>query len=355
MTSVSATAARGYRGAYPEVVAVLLVTDPRFLEHDTGPGHPERPARLDAVLAGLQSADLGQALVPTAPRPATREELARVHPDPYLDAVESFCAEGGGHLDADTAVSARSWEAAVLAAGSGPAAIEALDRGEADAAFLAVRPPGHHATTRRPMGFCLLNNVAVAAAALADRGERVLVVDWDAHHGNGTQDAFYADGRVLYVSLHQSPLYPGTGRIDETGEGPGAGATVNFPLPPGATGDTYLAAVDEVIVPAAEAFRPTWVLLSAGFDGHRADPLTDLGLSAGDFADLAERVGGLVPAGQRLAFLEGGYDLAALGASAAACVAALAGARYRPEPATSGGIGLPVVEAVRLRRERSGV
>ncbi|MDQ3757460.1 MAG: hypothetical protein M3394_06405, partial [Actinomycetota bacterium] len=184
------------------------------------------------------------------------------------------------------------------------------------------------------------------------RGERVLVVDWDAHHGNGTQDAFYGDGRVLYVSLHQWPLYPGTGRLDEAGAGAGAGCTINFPLPPGATGDTYLAAVDEVIEPAAAEFAPTWVLVSAGFDAHRADPLTDLGLSAGDFADLTVRVAGLAPAGRRLVFLEGGYDLAALGASSAACVAALAGATYRPEPPTSGGIGRTVVEAVRLRRER---
>src|SRR5439155_14320787 len=235
----------------------------------------------------------------------------------------------------DTSASRGSWLAAQLGAGAGLDAITRLDAGEADAAFCAVRPPGHHATPRRPMGFCLLNNIAIAAAALADRGEKVLIVDWDAHHGNGTQDAFYADGRVVYVSMHEYPLYPGTGRLDETGLGAGAGATVNLPFPAGATGDTYRAAIDEVVVPIAERFSPTWVLLSAGFDGHRADPLTGLGLSAGDYGELTRRVVELVPAGRRLVFLEGGYDLDALAASAGACVAALAGESRQPEPPTS--------------------
>ena len=159
------------------------------------------------------------------------------------------------------------------------------------------------------MGFCLFNSAAVAAAALAERGERVLIVDYDAHHGNGTQDVFWEDGQVVYVSLHQYPMYPGTGGLTEVGDGPGRGATVNFPLPAGATGDVYLAAIDEVIVPLAESFDPTWLLLSAGFDAHRADPLTDMGLSAGDYATMTARLAALVPAGRRIAFLEGGYDL----------------------------------------------
>jgi acetoin utilization deacetylase AcuC-like enzyme len=168
------------------------------------------------------------------------------------------------------------------------------------------------------------------------------------HHGNGTQDIFYSDNRVLYVSMHEFPLYPGTGRLDETGAGDGEGTTVNLPFPAGTTGDAYLAALDEVVIPVAERFAPTWVILSAGFDGHRADPLTDLGLTSGDFADLTVRVAALAPAGHRLAFLEGGYDLDALARSAGACVAALAGASYRPETATSGGPGRSVVEAAAL-------
>src|SRR5437899_6485344 len=175
------------------------------------------------------------------------------------------------------------------------------------------------------MGFCLVNNVAVRAAALAERGERVLSVDWDAHHGNGTQDVFYADDRVVYVSMHQFPLYPGTGRVDDVGSGAGAGATVNLPFPPGTTGDVYLGAVDEVLLPLAESFRPTWLIVSAGFDAHRADPLTDLGLSAGDFADLTARVTALVPPGRRIRFREVGYDQGALRAPTSAIPATLLG------------------------------
>jgi acetoin utilization deacetylase AcuC-like enzyme len=195
------------------------------------------------------------------------------------------------------------------------------------------------------MGFCLVNSIAVTAAALADRGERVAIVDWDAHHGNGTQEAFYADPRVLYASLHQSPLYPGTGRVEETGGGAGVGSTINVPVPPGTTGDVYLAAIDELVGPAIERFGATWVLVSAGFDAHRADPLTDLGLTAGDYADLTRRVAGLVPAGRVVAFLEGGYDLDALAGSAAAFIGALVDEPFRPEASTSGGPGRSAVDA----------
>lgn len=334
-------------------MTVLLATHPRFLDHETGGHHPERPARLRAVEAGIAAAGLDGAIEPLTVRPAGRVDLERVHPAALLDALSSFCANGGGEIDPDTVAGSASYEVAELAAGAGLAAIERLDQGGADAAFLAVRPPGHHATARRSMGFCLINNVAVAAAALAERGERVLIVDWDAHHGNGTQDVFYADPRVAYLSLHQFPLYPGTGRLAETGTGAGAGFTVNVPLPPGTPGDTYRVAFDEVIAPFATRFDPTWVLISAGFDAHRADPLTDLRLTAGDFADLTERVMGLAPAGRRLVFLEGGYNLDALASSAGACVAALAGVRYRPEEPSTGDRGVDAVHAARATHHLS--
>ena len=207
------------------------------------------------------------------------------------------------------------------------------------------------------MGFCLLNNVAITAAALADRGERVLIVDFDAHHGNGTQDIFLADPRVLYVSFHEWPLYPGTGRHDEVGSGPGEGTTLNVPLPAGATGEHYLAALDRVVAPVVAAFDPHWVLVSAGFDAHRADPLTGLALSAGDYPLITERVLALAPPGRSVVFLEGGYDLDALRDSVAATLPVLVGERPGPvaEAPTSGGPGGRMVEVVEeFWRERRG-
>ena len=315
---------------------MLLVASPATLEHDPVPGHPEQPERQRAVLRGAATLALGHALSTVEPRAATLDELAAVHHPGYVDALRRLCSSGGGWIDGDTAAGPSSWAAATVAAGAGLEAVARLQAGEADAAFCAVRPPGHHATPRRPQGFCLLNNVAVTAASLAGAGERVLVVDIDAHHGNGTQDAFWDDPRVAFVSFHQWPLYPGTGALGETG-GPGApGLTVNVPVPPGTEGDAYRAAVDEILVPLVERFEPTWLLLSAGFDAHRHDPLTNLGLTSGDYADLTARLAALVPAGRVVAFLEGGYDLDALERCTAATLAALAGHDHRPEPATSG-------------------
>ena len=335
---------------------LLVATDPDFAHHDTGRGHPERVQRLAAAVAGVGAADLGDAVVDLAPREATIAELARVHPAEYLEALERFCAAGGGDIDPDTRASAGSWRAGRLAAGAGLAAVEALRRGEGVAAFCAVRPPGHHALATRPMGFCLINNVAVTAAALVEAGNRVLIVDWDAHHGNGTEAIFWDEPRVLYVSTHQyGGVYPGTGALCDTGGAGAPGATLNLPFPAGTTGDVYLAALDEVVAPAVERFAPDWVLVSAGYDAHRADPLTNLGLSAGDFADIARRVAAYAPAPGRLVlFLEGGYDLEALTASVGASLAGILEHPFRPEPATAGGPGAGVVEAAIRQREALG-
>jgi acetoin utilization deacetylase AcuC-like enzyme len=326
---------------------LLVATDPRFEAHVAGGHHPERPERLHAVLTGLENGAEPGAIVRLEPRQASADEMARVHDASYLERLEAFCAAGGGKLDADTGASRASWDAARYAAGAGLAAVEALDNGEASAAFCAVRPPGHHAVREHAMGFCLVNNVAVTAAQLRDRGERVLVVDWDAHHGNGTQGIFWDDPDVLYVSLHEWPLYPGTGALGEVGSHAAPGATVNFPLPPGATGDVYLDALDTVVEPLVERFSPTWVLISAGFDAHRADPLTDMGLAAGDYADLTARIQAWAAPGRLIVFLEGGYDLEALRDSTAATVSTLVGAPHRIEAATAHGPGRAVVAAAR--------
>jgi acetoin utilization deacetylase AcuC-like enzyme len=327
-------------------VSLLFVSHPVYLEHLAGPRHPERPERLEAVLASASRPELREALVFCEPTHAPVERLVAVHATAHIERVQTICASGGGRLDPDTYASPGTWNASTLAAGAGLTAIERLDAGAADAAFCAVRPPGHHATRDTSMGFCIFSNVAVAAAALADRGERVMIFDYDAHHGNGTQDIFWDDPRVLFVSVHQSPLYPGTGMLHETG-GPNApGTTVNIPVPPGATGDVYLDAFDRVIAPIADRFDPTWVIVSAGFDAHRSDPITDLGLSSADYPALTLRAFNLVPPGRRLAMLEGGYDLRALTDSTTAVFGALTGVRIEPtESTTSGGDGKSLVDA----------
>lgn len=276
-----------------------------------------------------------------------------------------MCAGGGGRLDPDTYASPRSFEAASLAAGAGLTAVEALRAGRGDAAFCAIRPPGHHASATESMGFCMISNVAVVAASLADQGERVMVFDYDAHHGNGTQAVFYDDPRVLFVSCHQWPLYPGTGDVDETGSGAGAGTTLNIPLPEGATGDVYLQAFDEVVAPVAERFSPTWVIVSAGFDAHRDDPLTSMGLASGDYGPLTARALSLVPTGRRLVMLEGGYDLDALTNCSSEVMRQLAGvsaasghragqAAGDVEGPTSAGPGSDAVRAVARHWQQQG-
>jgi acetoin utilization deacetylase AcuC-like enzyme len=320
-------------------------------EHDGG-DHPERPSRIAAVMAGIDDLYLGGDLEFVEPFVADHEQLIPVHDASYLAEVVAFCQAGGGDLDPDTYANPDSWSAACRAVGAGLAAIDALRERNDGVAFVVARPPGHHALRDRAMGFCLLNNIAVSAAALAADGERVLIIDWDVHHGNGTQAIFWNDPNILYVSTHQSPLFPGTGAAREIGGPDALGRTVNVPLPAGATGDVVRRAIDEVALPVIDAFHPTWVLVSAGFDAHRADPMAELALSSGDFADLARTVAGFAPRRGRLVlFLEGGYDLAALQMSVATTVGALLGGLYQPEEPTYGGPGNELVQRAHSARQ----
>ena len=315
------------------------------------PGHPERPERLGAVSAGVDDLHLGDDLVLVAPYAASRGELARVHDAAYLDAMGNYCYEGGGDIDADTYATFDSWSLAQHAAGAGLSVLREMTRRNDGVGFVAVRPPGHHALRDRAMGFCLLNNIAVSAAELTNRGERVLILDWDVHHGNGTQAIFWDDPNVLYVSTHQWPLFPGSGAPYEVGGLDALGATVNLPLPPGATGDVVQHALLETAAPVIDEFKPTWVLVSAGFDAHRDDPLAELALSSGDFAQLALLAVSFAPEPGRLAlFLEGGYQLDALRHSVSAALGAVLGSAHEGERPTTGGPGDDIVESTRKTR-----
>ncbi len=334
-------------------MAILVFADERLTGHRPPEGHPERPARFSAAVDGIEAAGFADALTWRAPTQAPAEAILGVHSTSHVERIQDSAHQDHVRLDPDTHMSVGSLLAARLAAGAGLDAVEALRAGEADSAFCLVRPPGHHATSTTAMGFCLFNNVAVTAQALAAAGERVAIVDIDAHHGNGTQDIFYERNDVLFVSFHQYPAYPGTGALRDVGAGAGLGFTVNVPMPAGATGDVYLRAFDEVVEPALADFKPDWLLISAGFDGHRSDPLTDLGLTSGDYAAMCTRLVSQVPAGRQIAFLEGGYDLDALGKSAAACTGALLGETYAPEAQSNGGPGDHVVDAAIELREQS--
>ena len=306
-------------------MTTALFTHPDCLLHDNGPGHPEQPDRLRAVLRALEHPDFAHLLREEAPL-ATREQLGRIHPARYVNRILSIQPEPGTYarLDADTAMNSFSATAALRAAGGACAAVDAVMEGWAHRAFAAVRPPGHHAEPAQAMGFCFFATAAVAAAHARARWglERVAVCDFDVHHGNGTQACFERDGALFLASSHQHPCYPGTGMADEQG----VGNIVNMPLPPGTAGPAFLQAWDRVGLPALHAFRPDLIIISAGFDSHRMDPLAEMRLDTADFGAITARLVDAADAlcgGRLVSVLEGGYDLPALAASAAAHVRAL--------------------------------
>ena len=309
---------------------LAIVADAFCKEHNTGPGHPEQAARFDAVLQGLQAEGLLDSALRIQPIATQSAQLERVHTRAYLELAKSEIESGEDQLSTgDTTIGPHSWEAALRAAGSVLAGVDTVLTGKAARAFCVVRPPGHHASPDRGMGFCILNNVALAARhAQAVHGVgRVLIVDWDVHHGNGTQDAFYSDPSVFFFSTHQSPWYPGTGAAGETGAGGGKGTTLNCPLPAGSGRAEVFAAFEDKLLPAMEAFRPELVLISAGFDSRENDPLGQFTLKDKDFADLTGMMLALAQkhsAGRVVSVLEGGYNLTGLASAAAAHAAALA-------------------------------
>ena len=287
-----------------------------FLKHRTPDGHPERVDRLQALIAHLEASPVYAQLTRIAPAPVHTRDIERVHPGSYIDAIQKACKSAPHYLDSDTVVCEASFDVALLAAGAVVAACDAVAERKIDNAFCAVRPPGHHAEPTTAMGFCLFNNVAVAARFLqARRFNKICIIDWDVHHGNGTQAAFYDDPSVLYISMHQHPLFPGTGRLNEKGSGAGEGFTLNFPLPPGCGDSEYLKVVESEITSAVLEFKPEFVLLSAGFDAHRDDPLANMNVTEAGFASMTAMIVELANAtcdGRLVSVLEGGYNLRAL-------------------------------------------
>lgn len=306
-----------------------LVAEAGVQRHDTGPGHPERAARYSAIIDRLEESGLLPELVRVEARGAIDDELALVHTREYIALVEREVAQGRGQLSTgDTDICEASLEAARLAAGAVLSGVDAVFSAEVANAFCVVRPPGHHASAPTGMGFCLFNNVAIAARYAQRRygAERVLIVDWDVHHGNGTQDIFYRDGSVLFFSTHQSPWYPGTGAASERGEGAGVGKTINCPFPAGAGRREIVGAFEQILLPAAEEFRPDFALISAGFDSRMGDPLGRFLLTDSDLAELTRMVMDLAVehcSGRLVSVLEGGYKLDGLAAASKAHVRAL--------------------------------
>lgn len=315
---------------------VGLVYDPVYLEHDTG-NHVENAQRLIATMSLFEETELKDKLVLLSPRQATVDELSTVHATEYISRIQSQAERGGGRLDADTVTSSSSYEAAICAAGGAITAVESVLNNRVQSAFAMVRPPGHHATCWQAMGFCLFNNVAIAAKyALANFDlDRVLIVDFDVHHGNGTQDSFYADPHILYFSTHQYPLYPGTGSINETGTREGEGFTVNVPLIAGCGDGEYQAVFEDLLAPVAKRFQPQLILVSAGYDAHWLDDISSMQVSISGFARLVQilqTIANLFCNGRLVLALEGGYHLQALSLSIKATLDTLLGATEIDDP-----------------------
>ncbi len=292
---------------------------PQYLKHDTE-SHPENPGRLEAIQRKIESSKIYPHLIFPEPRRATDDELAANHNSSHIDHVRNSCRNGTRNLDGDTVICPDSWDAALLSAGAGLTAVDQIIAGQLDNAFTAVRPPGHHAEKDHAMGFCLFNNVAVAARyAINKHGlNRIFIFDWDVHHGNGTQHSFYSDPSVYYSSTHQYPFYPGTGDDDETGTGDGLGTTLNFPLDPFCGDPAYLDIVENKLIPEIQSYRPDLIIISAGFDAHENDPLAQMRVSADGYGKMTAmilKVAEEVCGGRLLSMLEGGYDHTALAES----------------------------------------
>lgn len=312
----------------------LLYQNELFLEHETG-SHPERSLRLKKVNAKLEADGLAAKCARPKWNPATVEDVARNHDQHYIERVADFAKAGGGYIEADTAVSPRSYDAAMLASGAAIDAVRRVIDGEDKTAFCVHRPPGHHAVQGDAMGFCLFNHVAVAARYAVDslKLNRVLVVDWDVHHGNGTQDSFWRHGQIGFLSIHRSPFYPGTGAADETGAGPGLGMIKNLPLRFGTARERFLEVFRGGLEKLADAVKPELILVSAGFDAHRDDPIGSLGLETEDFGELSEivlAVAAVHSKGRVVSLLEGGYNVDRLADSVAIHVEKLLTAGDKP-------------------------